>query len=124
MRSASRWRSGVWPFEVMAMHFMPAALAAVMPAGASSKTTQRAGSTPTLDAARRKHSGSGFERFTSRPVTTASKAATSSRPSMARCTLSGGPDEPTAVRKPAARSDETSSRAPSMMGKRTATISR
>jgi hypothetical protein len=50
---------------------IPAALAAAIPAGASSMTAQRDGGTPIRCAANRNTSGSGLPRRTSRPVTRA-----------------------------------------------------
>ena len=56
--------------------YMPAALAAWMPTGASSKTTDRRGSTPALAAATRKTCGSGLPR-----VMSSSDAIAANRPS-------------------------------------------
>ena len=55
---------------------MPAALAAWMPTGASSKTTERTGSTPAFVAATRKTCGSGLPR-----VMSSSEAIAANRPS-------------------------------------------
>ena len=56
--------------------YIPAALAAWMPTGASSKTTDRAGATPALAAATRKTCGSGLPR-----VMSSSDAIAANRPS-------------------------------------------
>ena len=57
--------------------YIPPALAAAMPAGASSTTKQRLGTIPNAAAAARKSAGSGLPRGTSRPFTFASNRSSS-----------------------------------------------
>ena len=74
VRSGTIWSapvrsSGGWVVAT-ATQYMPAALAAATPAGASSNTTHAAGAAPSLRAAARYPSGSGLPTVTSPAVTT------------------------------------------------------
>ena len=122
--SASR-KSSASKLWAIAMHPMPAALAARTPFTASSITTHSAGVQPSCSAAFRKMSGAGFFSITSSPVITASQDSGES-PIFSRfaSTLTRSALDATAMRSPAERHARTSSHAPGKAANSAGTRSR
>ena len=94
--------------------YMPAAFAAWMPTGASSKTTERDGSTPAFAAATRKTCGSGLPRVMSSSDAIAANRPSSPHSVTVRSRFGRTPLEPIASLTPRAVSASSTSRTPSI----------